>query len=68
MPYVDKNIHKNYSSVAVIDEGGDLVDRHRAGHRHREELTGYLNQFPLITQVVMEDKGLLLKSVCRLSV
>ena len=41
--------HKNYSSVAVIDEGGDLVDRRRVNHRYREELTGYFNQFPLKT-------------------
>ncbi len=41
MVYVGMDIHKNYSSVAVIDEVGDLVDRRRVSHRHREELTGY---------------------------
>ena len=53
MYYVGMDIHKNYSSVAVIDEGGDLVDRRRVNHRYREELTGYFNQFPLKTQMVM---------------
>jgi transposase len=48
------DIHKNYSSVAVTDERGELVERRRVNHRHREELTGYFNQFPLKTQVVME--------------
>jgi transposase len=61
MFYVGMDIHKNYSSVAVIDERGDLVDRRRVSHRYREELTGYFNQFPLkmsefgsCGQVVME--------------
>jgi transposase len=54
MIYVGMDIHKNYSSVAVIDEEGDLVDRRRVNHRYREELTGYFNQFPSRTQVVME--------------
>ena len=54
MYYVGMDIHKKYSSVAVIDEQGVLVDRHRVDHRYREEVTGYFNQFPLKTQVVME--------------
>ena len=54
MFYVGMDIHKNYSSVAVIDERGDLVDRRRVSHRYREELTGYFNQFSSKTQVVME--------------
>ena len=54
MLYVGMDIHKNYSSVAVIDEQVDLVDRRGVSHRYREELAGYLNQFPLKTQVVME--------------
>ena len=33
--------HKNYSSVAVIDEQGSLVDRRLVNHRYREEVTGY---------------------------
>ncbi|MFQ6003009.1 MAG: hypothetical protein ACE5KJ_04615 [Candidatus Zixiibacteriota bacterium] len=47
MYYVGMDIHKNYSSVVVIDEQGSLVDRHRVNHRYREEVTGYFNQFPL---------------------
>ena len=54
MYYVGMDIHKKYSSVAVIDEQGSLVDRHRVNHRYREEVTEYFNQFPLKTQVVME--------------
>ena len=54
MVYVGMDIHKNYSSVAVIDEQGTLVGRRRVSHRYREELTGYFNQFPSKTQVVME--------------
>ena len=54
MFYIGMDIHKNYSSVAVIDEVGSLVGRSRVDHRHREELVGYFNQFPLGTQVVME--------------
>lgn len=54
MVYVGMDIHKNYSSVAVIDEQGALVGRRRVSHRYREELTGYFNQFPSKTQVVME--------------
>jgi len=54
MVYVGMDIHKNYSSVAVIDEQGALVGRRRVSHHYREELTGYFNQFPLKTQVVME--------------
>jgi len=54
MYYVGMDIHKKYSSVAVIDEQGALVNRHRVDHCHREELVGYFNQFPLKTQVVME--------------
>lgn len=54
MLYVGMDIHKNYSSVAVIDDGGSLVTRRRVSHRYREELTGYFNQFPAKTQVVME--------------
>jgi transposase len=54
MEYVGMDIHKNYSSVAVTDERGDLVDRCRIDHRHREELVGYFNRFPSKTQVVME--------------
>lgn len=41
MVYVGMDIHKNYSSVAVIDEQGALVGRRRVSHRYREELTGY---------------------------
>ena len=41
MYYVGMDIHKKYSSVAVIDEQGVLVDRHRVDHRYREEVTGY---------------------------
>jgi hypothetical protein len=33
MYYVGMDIHKNYSSVAVIDEPGGLVDRRRVNHR-----------------------------------
>jgi len=54
MLYVGMDIHKNYSSVAVIDEQGALVDRRRVSHRYREELTRYFNQFSSKTQVVME--------------
>jgi len=54
MVYVGMDIHKKYSSVAVIDEQGSLVDRRRVSHRYREEVTEYFNQFPLKTQVVME--------------
>ena len=54
MLYVGMDIHKNYSSVAVIDEQGALVDRRRVSHRYREEMTGYFTKFPLKTQVVME--------------
>ena len=54
MLYVGMDIHKNYSSVAVIDEQGALVDRRRVSHRYREEVIGYFNQFSLKTQVVME--------------
>lgn len=54
MEYIGMDIHKNYSSVAVTDERGDLVDRCRIDHRHREELVGYFNRFPSKTQVVME--------------
>jgi transposase len=49
------DIHKNYSSVAVIDERGDLIDRCRVSHRYREELPGYFNESRQGgTQVVME--------------
>jgi len=54
MEYIGMDIHKNYSTVAVTDERGDLVDRCRIDHRHREELVGYFNRFPSKTQVVME--------------
>jgi transposase len=54
MHFIGMDIHKNYSSVAVTNERGDLVDRCRLNHRHREELIGYFNQFPSRTQVVME--------------
>lgn len=54
MDFVGMDIHKNYSSVAVTNEQGDLVDRCRIDHRHREELVGYFKQFPCKTQVVME--------------
>jgi hypothetical protein len=54
MHFIGMDIHKNYSSVAVTNERGDLVDRCRVNHRHREELIGYFNQFPSRTQVVME--------------
>jgi transposase len=55
MLYVGMDIHKNYSSVAVLDEKGDLVDRRRVSHRYREELTGYFNESRQGgTQVVME--------------
>jgi len=54
MHFIGMDIHKNYSSVAVTNEQGDLVDRCRVNHRHREELIGYFNQFPSRTQVVME--------------
>jgi len=54
MFYIGLGIHKNYSAVAVTDGGVGLVDRHRVSYRYREELTGYFNQFPLKTQVVME--------------
>jgi transposase len=54
MEYIGMDIHKNYSSVAVTNERGDLVDRCRIDHRHREELVGYFNRFPSKTQVVME--------------
>jgi transposase len=54
MYYVGMDIHKKYSSVAVIDEQGVLVDRHRVDHRYREEVTEYFNQFASKTQVVME--------------
>lgn len=55
MYYVGMDIHKKYSSVAVIDEQGVLVDRHRVDHRYREEVTGYFNQSRQGgTQVVME--------------
>jgi len=37
-----------------MNEQGSLVDRRRMSHRYREELTGYFNQFPSKTQVVME--------------
>lgn len=54
MHYVGMDIHKNYSSIAVTDERGDLVDRCRLNHRHREELVEYFKQFRSKTQVVME--------------
>jgi hypothetical protein len=41
MLYVGMDIHKKYSSVAVIDQQGILVDRHRVNHRYREEVTKY---------------------------
>jgi transposase len=54
MQYVGMDIHKNYSSVAVVDEEGHLVERAKLHHRFPAELTGYFNQFPEGTQVVME--------------
>jgi transposase len=54
MVYVGMDIHKHYSSVAVIDQEGETVERSRAEHRFREELLGYFNKFPKETQVVME--------------
>lgn len=54
MIYVGMDIHKNYSSVAVINQEGKTVERSRLDHRYREELTKYFNQFPPKTQVVME--------------
>jgi len=48
------DIHKNYSSVAVINQRGNLVERSRVDHRYREEVRNYFTQFPLKTQVVME--------------
>ena len=54
MIYVGIDIHKKYSSVAVIDKQGSLVDRRRVNHRYREELTEYFNQSRQGgTQVVM---------------
>ena len=54
MHVIGMEMHKNYSAVAVTNEQGDLVERCRLNHRHREELIGYFNQFPSRTQVVME--------------
>ena len=54
MHYIGMDIHKNYSSVAVTDEQGDLVDRCRLNHRHQEELVEYFKRFQSKTQVVME--------------
>jgi hypothetical protein len=38
------DIHKKYSSVAVIEEQGVLVDHRPVSHRYREELTGYYTE------------------------
>ena len=54
MYYIGMDIHKNYSSVAVIDRRGNLVERGRVEHRYREEFRAYFTRFPLKTQVVME--------------
>ncbi|MCK4224140.1 MAG: hypothetical protein KAX39_03100 [candidate division Zixibacteria bacterium] len=48
------DIHKNYSSVAVMNDGGEIVEGGGVNHRYGEELIGYFNEFPSKTQVVME--------------
>jgi len=48
------DIHKNYSSAAVIDQRGNLVEPSGVDHRYRKEVRDYFTQFPLKTQVVME--------------
>jgi len=52
--YTGMDIHENYSSVAVVDRRGDLLERDRVDHRYREEFRDYFTRFPLKTQVVME--------------
>ncbi|MEW5768705.1 MAG: IS110 family transposase [bacterium] len=54
MNYIGMDIHKKYSSVAVMDERGSLVDACRMNHLYREELIKYFKQFPSGTQVAME--------------
>jgi transposase len=54
MLYVGMDIHKRFSQVAVLDEGGQVLDRRRLNHTPCEELIEYFNQFPKATQVIME--------------
>jgi transposase len=54
MIYVGMDIHKRFSQVAVLDEGGQVLDRRRLNHTPCEELIEYFNQFPKATQVIME--------------
>ena len=54
MNYIGMDIHKKYSSVAVVDESGALVDVQRVSHLERGELTNYFGQFSTGTRVAME--------------
>jgi transposase len=48
------DIHKRFSQVAVLNEGGEVLDQRRLNHTPVEELIYYFNRFPKDTQVIME--------------
>jgi transposase len=54
MLYVGMDIHKRFSQVAVLNEGGEVLDQRRLNHTPVEELIEYFNRFPKDTQVIME--------------
>lgn len=62
MYYAGMDIHKLFSQIAVIDETGRVVERHRMNHRPKEKLCDYFNQFPKDTPLAIGSLTLKLRS------
>ncbi|MFC1590359.1 IS110 family transposase [Candidatus Omnitrophota bacterium] len=52
--YIGIDFHKQFSSVAVMDEKGTMIDERKLYHDRSEELTAYFSQFGHNTNVTLE--------------
>lgn len=57
MVYVGMDIHKRFSQVVVMDEGGQILRRRRLEHRGRKGMELFFSELPEGSPVALEPMG-----------
>ena len=55
--YIGIDLHKQFSSVAILDETGQLMDQQKIYHTNQQDVIDYFATYPAKTNVAVEATG-----------